>query len=272
MPIPRSPFGRTPASPKGLTVRADAGAETAELLLYDEIGIWGITARDVVQALEGVQAGTLTLRLNSPGGDVMDGVAIYNALRSHPARVVTQVDGLAASIASVIALAGEEVRIAENGFFMIHDPWALTIGTAADHRQTAGVLDKMAGMILDTYMQRAEADRAQVEAWMAAETWFTGAEAVEAGFADTIDAPGAPKARYDLSVFRNAPAALRDAAPVRPSERDLERLLRDAGLSRSEAKAAVAAVKKPDSRRDAAEEDVTAAAAGLLRHLRSLSQ
>lgn len=271
MPMPRSPFGRVATAPKGLTVRAGEG-DAVELFLYDEIGVWGITARDVVQRLGEIRAQAITLRVNSPGGDVMDGVAIYNALRNHPAVVTTQVDGLAASIASVIALAGDQIQIAENGFFMIHDPWGITIGTAAEHRRTAGVLDKVAGTILDTYMKRAEAERSQVEAWMTEETWFTAQEAVEAGFADAVVTPGETKARYDLSVFRNAPAALREAAPTRPSERDLERLLRDAGLSRSEAKAAVAAVKKPDSLRDAAEEGVTAAAAGLLRHLRSLSQ
>lgn len=272
MPMPRSPFGRAPAAPKGLTLQAAAATGEAELLIYDEIGFFGITAKDVVQALQGVQADTLRVRVNSPGGDVMDGVAIYNELRSHPARILTQIDGLAASIASVIALAGDEIRIAENGFFMIHDPWGITIGTAADHRKTAGVLDKVAGVILDTYMHRAEAERSQVETWMAEETWFTGQEAVDAGFADAIDAPGGAKARYDLSVFRNAPTALRDAEPSRPSERDLERLLRDAGLSRTEAKAAIAATKHPHSLRDAAEPGATAEAACLLRHLQFLSQ
>lgn len=267
MPQPHSPFRR---SPKALTVRAAEGEpDSAELLLYDEIGFWGVTAKDYVQALRGIRASTLHLRINSPGGDVMDGVAIYNATREHAARVIVHIDGMAASIASVIALAGDEIRMAENAFYMIHDPWGITIGTATDHRKTADVLDKVEGVILDTYMKRAEAERDEVEAWMAEETWFTALEAKEAGFVDEVVETTPVQSRFDLSVFRHAPAALRDAAPARPSERDLERLLRDAGLSRSEAKAAVAAVKKPTMPRDAAEEGVPAVAS-LARHIQTL--
>lgn len=277
MTMTRSPFGRTPTAPKGLTLRAAADATTeAELLLYDEIGYFGIGAKDVVQALQQVRAEVLHVRLNSPGGDVMDGVAIYNALRQWAAggrQVVTHIDGMAASIASVIALAGDEVRMADNAFYMIHEPWAVTLGTAGDHRKTAEVLDKVEGVILDTYMKRAEADRAEVQQWMQAETWFTAQEALDAGFVDTLVEATPAKARFDLSVFRNAPTALREAAPARASERDLERLLRDAGCSRSEAKAAVAALKGPNSPRDAAEGGVTAqVGTDLLRHLKTLTQ
>lgn len=279
MPTPRSPFRRTPAAqaraPHPLVVRAAADeADAAEILIYDEIGFWGIAAKDVVQALRGVTAATIHARINSPGGDVMDGVAIYNALRGHGARVITHIDGMAASIASVIALAGDEVRMAENAFFMIHDPWGITIGTATEHRKTADVLDKVEGVIAETYLKRAEAERDQVLAWMDEETWFTAEEAKDAGFVDEVVATAPVKAQFDLSAFRHAPAALRDAEPPKPTERDLERLLRDAGLSRSEAKAAIAATKNPHSLRDAAEAGVAAAQVGsdLLRHVKTLTQ
>jgi len=269
MPQSRSPFRR---NPQALQVRAAAGEGEADLLLYDEIGFWGVNAKDVALALRGITASTINLRINSPGGDVMDGVAIYNMLRSHGARIVTHIDGMAASIASVIALAGDEVRMADNAFFMIHDPWGITMGTAEDHRKTADVLDKVAGVILDTYLKRADAERAQVQQWMTDETWFTAQEAADAGFVDTIVEAVPAKARFDLSVFRNAPVALREAEPPKPSERDLERLLRDAGCSRTEAKAAVAALKKPDSLRDADEQATKALADELLRHVTHLTQ
>lgn len=270
---PRSPFRRSPAN---LTVRASTDDPTVpELLIYDEIGFWGITAKDVLLALRGITAKEIQVRVNSPGGDVMDGVAIYNLLKGHGAKITVHIDGMAASIASVIALAGDEVLMADNAFFMIHDPWAITIGTAGEHRKTADVLDKVSGVILDTYMKRVEASREQVETWMNEETWFTADEAKDAGFIDEIAEATPVKAktdRFDLSVFRNAPAALRDAAPSKPSERDLERILRDAGCSRSEAKAAVSALKHPNSLRDADEAGVTAQAGGLLRYLQTLTQ
>lgn len=278
MPAPRSPFRR---SPSALTVRAAAGADVAELLLYDEIGFWGVTAKDVVQALRSISAATIRVRINSPGGDVMDGVAIYNALRGHGAQIETHIDGMAASIASVIALAGHTVLMADNAFLMIHDPWSITMGTAGEHRKTAELLDKIGGVIADTYAQRADASQEEVLAWMHEETWFTAQEALDAGFVDTVvtAVPVENRARFDLSVFRHAPAALRDAAPAAPAaptERNLERRLREAGLSRSEAKAAIAATKHPHPRREASEAGVTPgreakASAAVLGHLKTLT-
>jgi ATP-dependent protease ClpP protease subunit len=211
--------------------------DEAEILLYDEIGFFGIRAQDFVRDLKAIEAATIHLRLNSPGGDVFEGLTIFNALRQHGAKIVAHVDGFAASIASVIALAGEEVRMAENAFFMIHNPFTITIGDAADHRKTAEVLDKVEGTLAGVYVAKTDAGEEQVAEWMAAETWFTAEEAKDAGFADAIDGPAAESeaaARWDLSVFEHAPAAL--AARERPpTVREVERLLRDAGFSRSEA-------------------------------------
>lgn len=255
-PRSRSPFRRRPAALK--IVGADTAGEV-EILLYDEIGFWGIQAKDFVTELQAIQAETIHLRINSPGGDVFDGLAMFNALREHPAQIITHIDGLAASMASVIALAGNEVRMAENAFFMVHHPWAFTLGNASEHRKRAELLDKLAGSLIGTYVSASGADKAQVTAWMDEETWFTAEEAQEAGFADAIEDGAAVEASFDLSLYQHAPAALvsRPAAAT-PTKRNLERTLREAGYSRSEAKAIAAASSKALPQRDADEDGLIA--------------
>lgn len=269
-----------------------AGSE-ATIYLYDEIGCWGVGAADFVQQLNALDVETIHLHVNSPGGDVFDGVAMYNALLEHPATIITHVDGLAASIASVIALAGDEVVMAENAFFMIHNAWTIAMGNADDFRALAGVLDKIDGMVTATYVKNATADAAQVKAWMAEETWFDAQEAVDAGFATEIAGASDPEdaadtdaeealAAFDLSVFAHAPAALTRIAASAPTGaptgaptiRHLERSLRDAGLSRSDAKAFAALGSKAlSTQRDAGDDvpisTITASLQSLLATLRS---
>lgn len=243
----RSPFRREQATP---VVRALA-ADEAEVLLYDEIGgWWGIQADDIRRELDGLAAKTVHVRINSPGGSVFDGMAVYNALREHDARIITHIDGLAASMASVIALAGDEVRMSESAFLMIHDPWTITIGDAEQLRKDAALLDKIGGQAAHIYQAKTGATSDEVRGWMEAETWFTGQEAADAGFIDAIDNPAEEDdaaaqvaALFDLSIFAHTPDALvtRGSGPRRePTTRDLERALRDAGLSRSEAARMVA--------------------------------
>jgi hypothetical protein len=118
---------------------------------------------------------------------VFEGLAIANALREHSARVVTHIDGLAASIASIIALAGAEIRMSDNAFFMIHDPWTIVVGNASEIRKQADVLEKIGGSLLNEYVKRTGESKATVRDWMAAETWFDAQEALDAGFVDAID-------------------------------------------------------------------------------------
>jgi len=245
----RSPFHRS--APSSIVRAKD---DAVELLLYDEIGFWGITAKEFAQALSQIDADTIHLRINSPGGDVFDGVAIHNSLRQHPAQIITHIDGLAASIASVIALAGDEVRIAPNAFFMIHNPWGVTIGDADLHRKMADTLDKIAlGAIVSTYRAKTGADVETIETWMKEETWFSAEQAAEAGFVDAVEEATPAEARgalpFDLSIYQHVPAGLRytpqDEDELSIGElRDLEAALRDEGLSRREAAAAVSGFKK----------------------------
>lgn len=169
--------------------------DEAEVFLYGEIGdSWGegISAKafnaDLV-ALSDVKL--IIVRINSPGGDVFDTDAMYNALRRHSAEIHTIVDGVAASAASLIAMAGDTITMAENSRIMIHDPSSMISGTAADLRQRADLLESITESYVKIYLTKTtgKATREELEEWMAAETWFTGLEAVEAGLADEISEP-----------------------------------------------------------------------------------
>jgi ATP-dependent Clp endopeptidase proteolytic subunit ClpP len=242
----RSLFAHRSSQP---LMRESGGA--VEMLLYDEIGMFGISAKAFAATLKSVDADTIHLRVNSPGGDVFDGIAIYNALRQHPAKVVTHIDGLAASISSVIALAGDEVTIAPNAFFMIHNPWGVTVGDAEIHRKMADTLDKIAhGSIISTYQARTGLGVETIETWMDDETWFSAEQAAEAGFVDAVEdaAPAARALPFDLSVYQHVPVGLEYGAPddelTIDQVRDLEGRLRERDVSQEQAERAIAAFKR----------------------------
>lgn len=158
--------------------------------LYDEIGLF-TPASDFVRDLRAIDASTIELRVNSPGGSIMDGLAIYNALRDHPARVEAIVDGIAASAASWVTLAGDHVTMNRHSQMMIHDGMGLTVGNAADHRQAAELLDKLSDEIAGIYAERAGGTPQDWRAAMAAETWYSAQQAVDAGLADAVVAEAA---------------------------------------------------------------------------------
>ena len=197
-------------------VRAQTGG--AEIAIYDEIGAFGIPAKAFLDELKvlGPVAG-LTVRINSPGGAVFDGVAIYNALKRHDARVTVWIDGIAASIASMIAMAGNEVVMPENAMLMLHDPSALVIGTAVDMRSMAEALDKMKAGMVAAYSGKSGRDDAEIEALMAAETWLSAQEAVDLGLADRVE-PVRMAAHFDLSRFHNTPPQLAAIATTSSQE------------------------------------------------------
>ena len=166
-------------------------ADEAEVMLYDEVGGWlGATADEFINDLRGITAPKILLRVNSPGGSVTEGIAIANALRSHPASVTVQVDGVAASIASVIAMAGDHVRMMPNALFMVHEASGLCAGEAADMIKMAELLDKISDNIAGAYAARAGGTEAEWRQVMKNETWYRGEEAVAAGLADEyVSAP-----------------------------------------------------------------------------------
>jgi ATP-dependent Clp protease, protease subunit len=191
-----------------------AKGSTAEIVIYDEVGLFGISAKqfnDQLKALGPVS--TIVLRVNSPGGDVWDGIAIFNMLKRHPARVEVIVDGIAASIASVIAMAGDRIKMPSNSFMFIHDPLAVVLGDAENMREMADSLDKVAAALVSTYMNKTGKSEEEVKKWMAGDTWFTAQEALEAGLADEVIESVAIAARFDLGRFRNTPAAVAKLLP-----------------------------------------------------------
>jgi ATP-dependent Clp endopeptidase proteolytic subunit ClpP len=186
-----------------------AQAKGAEIVIYDEIGAFGIPARAFLDELKALgRVAELTVRINSPGGSVFDGVAIYNALKRHDAAITVWIDGIAASIASMIAMAGDEVVMPENAMLVLHDPSGLVAGTASDMRAMAEALDKMKAGMVAAYRDKSGRNDAEIETLMAAETWLSAEEAVELGLADRIEQPVRMAAHFDLSRFRNPPPQL----------------------------------------------------------------
>lgn len=197
-------------------ITAKAAADAAEVSIYDSVGGFGVTADQFVRDLKAIDAKTINLRLNTPGGGVFDGTAIYNALRAHPARVVVHIDGLAASIGSVIAMAGDEIRIAKNAYVMIHNPSGGAFGTAEDMRKMADTLDKVGGVIAQTYADRStKHTKAEFAQMMADTTWFTAKEAKAAGLVDRIteDEAKTVRAALDPTIYNSAPEAVRQLFP-----------------------------------------------------------
>jgi ATP-dependent protease ClpP protease subunit len=181
------------ARPTNLTATArtwyritNAGPAEAEVWIYDEIGAWGITAGDFVAALTATQATDLTVHINSPGGEVWDGLAIYHALRAHPATVTVSVDGAALSAASFIAMAGDRIVTAAQSQWMIHDASGLCMGTSDDMAAMSEVLDQLSQMIAEIYHDRARGGVAKWRGLMRAGSWFPAQAAVDAGLADEV--------------------------------------------------------------------------------------
>lgn len=186
-----------------------AKAGVGEIQIYDYIDAYGVNARTFQKDLKALgEISQINVRLNSPGGDVFEGNTIYNILKSHKAKVTVYVDGLAASIASVIAMAGDTVIMPANAMMMIHEPWSGAVGNADDMRKTADVLDKVSKTLIAAYQAKTGMDEAEIKSIMAEETWFTAEEAVEAGFADEVIDEVKIAACIDpgrLKAFKNCP-------------------------------------------------------------------
>lgn len=165
--------------------------DTAEISIYDEIGFWGVSAASFAQDLKscGNNLKQINLHIHSPGGDVFDGIAIYNLLKNHPANVTVYIDGLAASMASVIAMAGNEVIMPENAMMMIHKPWGIQGGDAEDMRKYADLLDKVENTLIPAYANKTGKTPEELAEMLSAETWLNGKECVEQGFADKLAEP-----------------------------------------------------------------------------------
>jgi ATP-dependent Clp protease, protease subunit len=179
-------------------ITAKAEMPEAEISIYDEIGAWGVTAKDFIGELRNVKAQSITLSINSPGGSVFDALAIYNALRQHEASVTVKVMGVAASAASLIAMAGDKIVMPENAFMMIHNPINFAYGNADEMREMADILDKIGASLVGTYVARTGLPEDEVKALLDAETWLNAEEAVAKGFADEIEVAFKAVASFDM--------------------------------------------------------------------------
>lgn len=210
-------FARAAGPARNVVVR-----QNGEILLYGVIGDWwdGLDSSSIIQAVDQLgEIDKLVVRINSPGGLVHEGMAIFNFLKDHPAAVTIRVDGLAASIASIVALAGDEIIMGKGSMMMIHNPWNVVWGDADALRQEADVLEKITGQLVGIYAEATGKSEPDILAKMEAETWMTDEEAVAEGFATAVagaDASAEPVddaaaqgrgRRFDLSIFDNVPEA-----------------------------------------------------------------
>ena len=186
-------------------IKAAAEAESnTDVYIFGVIG-WEVMAAQFVKDLKAVTTDTITIHINSEGGGVFDGIAIYNAIRNHKAKIITRVEGIAASMASVIALAGEERLIADAGFLMIHNPWTFADGESDDLRKAADVLDKVKEQLVAIYCDRLGKSADEVKVIMDAETWWNADEAISNGAATGKFELLKAAARLNLSCFAKAP-------------------------------------------------------------------
>lgn len=244
--IPAAPEARPRAqvhcdlAPKALerwnpSIKASSTDDNS-ITIYDPIGFdwWtgeGVTAKRISAALRSIGDSDVTVKINSPGGDVFEGLAIYNLLREHKGKVTVQILGLAASAASFIAMAADEIQIARAGFLMIHNSWTMAAGDRNDIREVADFLEQIDGTLADIYAVRTGDPIQAMRKLMDVETWMGGAAAIDAGFADSLLASDA--AVEDASA----------SAPHQVAARRLDLILAKQGMPRSERRSLIQELK-----------------------------
>lgn len=193
-----------------------AQADTAEVYIHGDIGGWGIDVDALIAEVAAIDSDRMTVHLNSPGGAVFQGVALFNTLVEHPAHITVKIKGLAASIASVIAQAGDRIEIARTATFMIHDAWGYAEGNEAEMVAMAAILGQLSDQIADVYTART--GRGSVKSWrdlMRAESWFTAAEALEAGLVDEVTKLARREGAATADVAHRSPVVGRYRYPDR---------------------------------------------------------
>jgi ATP-dependent protease ClpP protease subunit len=193
------------ASPLRVTAK---DGDASKVYIYDEIGVWGVNSSDFTTAFNELPEGAVDIHINSPGGDVFDGLAIYNTIKHSDRETTVYIDGLAASAASFIAMAADKVVMGRNSRMMIHDASTMTYGNAADHEETAAWLNEESDNLADIYAQRAGGKATEWRDTMRAETWYGAQAALEAGLIDSIQGADAS------AIPALAASALTNASPA----------------------------------------------------------
>ena len=192
---------------------------SAEISIYEEIGMGGVTPAAFISELAALKSLPITVRINSLGGSVFDGLAIYNLLRDHVGGVTIKIDGVAASMASVVAMAGTRVIMSESALMMIHNPNSEVAGEASDLRNMAGVLDQVKNSLVAAYQRKTNLPPNRLAAMMDAETWMSAADALELGFIDAIEKSALVAAKFDTARMPNLPAKFKNlmSQPTTPA-------------------------------------------------------
>jgi len=184
-------------------IQSKKSTDVVDIYIFDEIGAFGMNAQSFIEELKEHKNSPINLHINCVGGDVFDGMAIYNILKKRTATTTAYIEGIAASMGSVIALAADRVVMAENSLFMIHNAWGGANGEAKDMKKTAALLDKISDEIADIYMKKTKLPYDEVKDMMDEETWLNADEALDLGFVDSISDAIKVAAKYDVSKFKN---------------------------------------------------------------------
>jgi len=225
-------------------------SEVIDISIHDEIGMFGISAAEFISDLRShSEVKSINLSIHSPGGNVLDGLAMYNALKSHPAKVFGHVEGIAASAASFILMASDQISMPEDAFIMIHNAHGGVMGDAEDMRDMADIVEKLQNSIVNIYEKRVSASREDIEQMMKVETWLNSEEAIKHGFADTISDAIDLAAKTELfdKHFKTMPFNKKiEKIDVDSIETitDYENTLRDSGLSKRLAQALTSRAKQ----------------------------
>tara|TARA_R110000796_G_scaffold95104_4_gene200184 strand:- start:5421 stop:6467 length:1047 start_codon:yes stop_codon:yes gene_type:complete len=181
----------------------EAKGKSTDIHIYDEIGVHGITAKSFLEDLRGLKGKDITVHINSTGGDVFQGQAIYTALKNYSGKVTVKIEGLAASMATIIALAADKVEMTSNSLFMIHSPMSNVFGNKAQMRKQINALEKVETTMLSVYKAKTNISEEEIEQMMAHETWLSAHEALELGFIDEVLGAVKVVAKYSLSGYQN---------------------------------------------------------------------
>lgn len=233
--------------PDWYKITAAESDEEADILLYDYIGWPYNDAGEFVRAIGELKQKKITVRINSPGGDVWDANAIHNAIKDHPSKPITRIESLAASAASYIGIAGHKKQAYKNTMMMIHEPWVFTMGDQFELRELADLLEQISGIMVEMYADNTNVGKRELKEMLKAETWMNAKKMKEKGFIDTILEAGKPvKAEFDLSMFANAPEDITNIKDIyyEPTIRDAEKALRDVGFHQNTAKGMLAGSKQ----------------------------
>ena len=184
-------------------IQSKVSNDIVDVYIFDEIGTFGINAQSFIDEIKGFKNTPLNLHINCVGGDVFEGMAIYNVLKKRTAETTVYIEGIAASMGSVVALAADNVVMAENSLFMIHNAWGGAMGEAKELKKTANLLEKISNEIADIYIKKTNLPYDKVKEMMDEETWLNADEALELGFVDSISDAIKVAAKYDVSKFKN---------------------------------------------------------------------